>query len=344
MLIKHTIGLLKYRPDHPRAARFFAYAGFAVISCEPIYAAEVSSRPPPIGLTIAILDLAEAPSLAPVAPPQPVRPAWRTSFGSERQNETETKADAGGGLLGTLANSDVVLIQGVKAAAPLRRLFPPRTWRLIVSRRIITPEDLANTDATTPADATTSADTTSAELPAVTAIAVKARQSLRVTARALALRLDDAAENTDTAATVSNTATRTLAAATAIRLVDRGRTLWLASVALPASCGNGNPTPCPAWTELDAWRAAKRGAGEATLIGGRLPGKNSTAPSAETPQACVSHGIASDLQSQILPPAEVAQLSQTATGCILIARIGGEALATSRSGNIPESQAIVPEN
>jgi hypothetical protein len=320
VLIKHTI--LKYRAVRSRAARFFAYAGFAVISCEPISAAEVSSRPPPVGLTIAILDLAEAPGLAPVASPEPVRPAWRTSFGSERQNEPETKAEAGGGLLGTLANSDVVLIQGVKAAASLRRLFPPRTWRLIVSRRIITPDDLANADPTTPADATTPTEVTSAELPAVTAIAVKARQSLRVTARALALRLDDATENKQ-AATVANTATGTPAAATAIRLVDRGRTLWLASVALPASCGNGSSAPCPAWAELDAWRAAKRGAGEATLIGGRLPGKNPTAPSAETPQACVAHGIESDLQSQILPPAEAIQLSQTGTGCISIVRIDG---------------------
>jgi hypothetical protein len=298
-----------------------------VSASNPVTAAEVSRRPQPLALTIAILDLAEAPDLSPAPPPEPVRPAWRTSFGSERQTETEIKPDAGSGPLAALADSDAVLIQGVKAAAPLRRLFPPRTWRLIVSRRIIKPDD---------ATAVAGADATSADLPAATAIAVKARQSLRVTARALALRLDLTPPPTDDetadtspeaavpATTPSSIPASTSAAATAVRLVERGRTLWIASVALPASCGNGGePAQCPAWTELEAWRSAKRGAGEATLIGGRLLGKKTAAPEAQTPQACVLHGIESDLQSQILPPPEAIRVSQTGTGCISIARIGG---------------------
>jgi hypothetical protein len=287
-----------------------ALAGFASLSAT---AAEVSSRPP-LGLTVAILDLAEAPDLVPAPPPEPPAPAWRTTFGSERQTLPEPKKASESGLLATLADSDAVLIQGVKAPASLRKLFPPRTWRLIVSRRIVASENVTEGDA----DAT-NADAVSAELPAATAIAVKTRPSLRVTARALALRANEPMPDD---APVANPPTASQVAATAVRLVDRGRALWVVSVALPASCDAGAPEPCAAWAELDAWRAAKRGAGETTVVGGRLTGKNPTTLAAETPQACLSHRIESDLQSQIMPPREPIPLSQTGTGCISIVRVG----------------------
>jgi hypothetical protein len=333
VLTRHAGGLLKVGhlkdcPEQAPAARFavrasvraaLAATSLAICAADPVAAAEVSRRPQPIGLTVAILDLAEAPGLAPVAPREPTRPAWRTSFGSERQTEIEKKAETGKGPLAALANSDAVLIQGVKSAAPLRRLFPPRTWRLIVSHRIVTSEDTAN------------AVVASEELPAATAIAVKARKSLRVTARARALRLDEPPASTasdndspDTPVTAPTSPTSLPAtSATAVRLVERGRTLWLASVALPASCGASPSAQCPARAELEAWRSAKRGAGEATLVGGRLAEKNTTTPTAETPQACMSHGIVSDLKSEIVPHDEVIPLSQTSTGCISIVRVGG---------------------
>lgn len=277
----------------------------------PALAAEVSRRPAPTALTVAILDLAEAPDLAPPPRPEPQRPAWRTTFGSERQSEPERKLDPGSGPLAAIAGSDAVLIQGVKAAAELRRLFPPRTWRLIVSRQLAAPDAAAGPEA----------DTLSADLPAATAIAVKARQTLRVTARTLALRLDATGSGDEP----SETASPSGAAATAVRLVERGRALWIASVALPPSCHReaGESDRCPAWSGLEAWRATKRESGEATLIGGRLAGKNPIEPAAETPQACRSHRIETDLQSQILPPAETIPLSQSGTGCISIVRVGG---------------------
>ncbi|MDQ8700449.1 hypothetical protein [Hyphomicrobium sp. LHD-15] len=317
MLVRHTLKPQKKLRDRllrERApARIGLAAVFAGVASLSATGAEVSSRPP-LGLTVAILDLAEAPDLTPAAPPEPPAPAWRTTFGSERQTLPEPKKVSDNGLLAALADSDAVLIQGVKAPASLRKLFPPRTWRLIVSRRIAASESVTEGEAD-PANA----DAVSAELPAATAIAVKVRASLRVTARALALRTN---EPMPEEAPVANPPPAPQVAATAVRLVDRGRALWVASVALPPSCGAGTPEPCPAWAELDAWRAAKRGAGETTVIGGRLTAKNPAALAAETPQACLSHRIESDLQSQIMPPTEPIPLSQTGTGCLSIVRVG----------------------
>lgn len=298
--------LSKKRHGHAFAAACTVLASLivaALLAARPGHAAEVSRRGNPGPLTIAILDLADASDLAPVKAPESSRAAWRTSFGSERQNEPEVKPVTADTPFAALAESDAVLIQGVKAAAPLRRLFPPRTWRLIVSRSIISPGDPEATK------------TERIDLPAATAIAVKAKQTLRVTARAHALRLDDPAA-LDQSRTSEQTAT-----ATAVRLVDRGRTLWLASVALPASCTTDATAPCPARQELEAWREAKRGAGEATLVGGRLigPAAADTGPKS----ACPSHRIESDLPPQALPAADSTRQPEPATGCISIVRIGG---------------------
>jgi hypothetical protein len=255
---------------------------------------------PAHGLTVAILDLAEVQELAP--PPQSAsHTAWRTSFGSERQTEREVKMRAGYGPLAALASSDAVLIQGVKAAAPLRRLFPPREWRLIVSRRIIAPDDpLVRTTAST-------------ELPAATAIAVRASADLRVTARTLALRLEDPAA-------VVAAASDLPAAATAVRLLDRGRTLWIASVALPPSCGVG---PCLARDSLDAWRRSKRASGEVTLVGGRMIGSPASGADGGLSARCPSHGIDSDLEWRLIPQSNDKHSPDGSTGCISIVALGG---------------------
>jgi hypothetical protein len=264
-------------------------------------AAEEPPPPPAHGLTIAILDLAELRELATPPPATSRASAWRTSFGSERQTEPEVKLSAGHGPLAALAGSDAVLIQGVKAAAPLRRLFPPRAWRLVVSRRIIAPEH--------PLGRTTK----NADLPAATAIAVRAGADLRVTARTLALRLEE--PEIGTASTPDIPAT-----ATAVRLKDRGRTLWLASVALPPSCGSG---PCPAREHLDAWRKSKRGSGEATLVGGRMIGSPTSGGDGGLSASCPSHGIDSDLEWRLLQSSKNAISPDSATSCISIVRLGG---------------------
>ena len=254
------------------------------------------------GLTVSILDLAEAPALAPPPPAEARRPAWRTSFGAERRTEPEVKPEtaAGSGLLAAVAGSDAVLIQGVKAAAPLRRLFPPRTWRLIVSKRLVAPLDPAGAGP--------------AERPAATAIAVKARRDLRVTARAYALRLDDPPPGGPEAALP--------AAATAVRLMDRGRAVWLASVALPSACLGAASAACPARDGLESWRAARRAAGEATLIGGRLAGHSAAgAETTDAPAACAAHAILSDLAAHTVPPAGGTAPPEDGSGCISVIRL-----------------------
>lgn len=260
---------------------------------------------PAQSLTIAILDLSEIPVLAPPPPPaEPRRPAWRTTFGSERETQPEIDAGAVSGPLAALADIDAVLIQGVQAAAPLRRLFPPRDWRLIVSRRVLS--------ATEPVGFRT----VRRDLAPTTAIAVKASENLRVTARTLTLDLD--------APPADQTADREQAAATAVRLVDRrGRTLWLASITLPPSCIAEDP-PCPALASLDAWRKEKRDGGEPTLIGGQT---NARAPAsagpkaAGAPVACASHSIESDIAWERITAASAELNRETSDGCISVLRL-----------------------
>lgn len=253
------------------------------------------------GLTIAILDLSDIPALAPRTPPEIRQPAWRTTFGSERQSKPRVDAGAVSGPLAALAGIDAVLIQGVQAAAPLRRLFPPREWRLIVSRRVLSATDPVGFR------------TARSNLPLTTAIAVKASQDLRVTARTLALNLEQPAPSDQQAA------------ATAVRLIDRGgRTLWLASIALPPSCSVEDP-PCPAFASLDAWRKTKLDGGEPTLIGGRMNASAKEPDNAAKSDAgvvpCASHTIDSDLAWERVAPPAAKTSSENSDGCISIVRL-----------------------
>lgn len=300
------VSISAWRPALPTGHRPGGLTGVALatlLAAGPVYA-EPPRDARTGGLTVGILDLAAAPGLMPRRPAPAERPAWRTSFGSERTTEAPPPVPASDPLA-ALATTDAVLIQGVKAAAPLRRFFPPRTWRLIVSRKIIPP------DAHDPL-------MTRAELPAATAIAVKARQTLRVTARAHALRLDAVGQG------AIEPAAELPAAATAIRLVEGGRTLWLASVALPPSCGDGEEI-CAARRNLDAWREAQRGRGELTVVGGRMIARpaEAAAPTDEPPSAaaCTSHGIDSDFDWQTLPTTGETISPDAQTGCIVIVRL-----------------------
>lgn len=263
--------------------------------------------PAPGGLTIAILDLAEVPALAPPKPVSADQSAWRTSFGSERKSEPKVKGASPDSPLAAIAEADAVLIQGVHAAAPLRRLFPPRTWRLIVSRGL--------------ASASNSARGTNAGDPTITAIAIKARPDLRVTARSAGLLLEarDAPES-DPAGTPPPTT------ATAVRLMDAGRAIWLASVALPAGCSDASG--CTAREQLNAWRETKRGDGELTVIGGRthveLAGP---APAGDTPPACAAHGIDADAPWQSVPVPAGETPPNAASGCITMIRLSSQPAA-----------------
>lgn len=299
------------RPENARfqsrgAALF--YGRFRVLVLSPMLALSPASAgdappAPARGLTIAILDLAEIPEFAPPPSAEARRPAWRTTFGSERETVPESKASTGSGPLAALAGADAVLIQGVRASARLRRLFPPRAWRLIVSRKVLSLSDPVGFR------------TARSDLPPSTAIAVKARADLRIAARTHALHLEPKHSGQPPG--------NTEASATAVRLVDaRGRTLWLASVALPAACASKEP-PCPALDALDAWRKEKLANDEPTVIGGRItavPRRGAEKNGAAT-DACVSHTVESDLSWQRLPPASDNNSPDTGGACIEIVRL-----------------------
>jgi len=89
----------------------------ASISVSPATAGGSRPDQPTGGLTIAILDLAEVPTLAPPKPVRAEQSAWRTSFGSERKSEPKVKASSPDSPLAAIADADAVLIQGVHAAA-----------------------------------------------------------------------------------------------------------------------------------------------------------------------------------------------------------------------------------
>jgi hypothetical protein len=279
----------------PALSVVLALALSTLLAASPAVAQDPSTPP---GLTVAILDPAEVPELAPWFTPDERNPTWRTTFGSEREAQHEMSASFGEGLLSDLSGVDVVLLQGVHAAAPLRRLFPPRAWRLIISRNILAAGDPSELG-TGPTD-----------LQAGAAIAVKVSKDLRLTGRSLTLRLPKpgaVADDTD-----SSVAT--------VRLTAGGRTFWLGSIALPPSCSVEDP-PCPTLQTLDAWRDEKRRKREPALIGGRIAAQPAPATTAETPVSCASYSIDSDLLWQRVPRQEAGNSSSNTTRCISVIRV-----------------------
>lgn len=258
-------------------------------------AGETPSASGPRALTVAVLDLDAIPALSP-PPALASQPTWRTSFGSERVTRREPDVEAASAPLAVLAHTDAVLIHGVKAASPLRRLFPPRSWRLIVSRRLAHTQG-SDGRAAGPRGA-----------PPATAIALRARADLRVSAR-----LHAPARHAE-AGTPAPAGPRLPPGATAVRIVDRGQALWLVAVTLPSSCHNEG-APCSARDALDAWRDARRADGEATLVAGRLAASDTiNADGTETSEPCAAYEIEADLAVQPVPLAGN-------TGCIAMAQL-----------------------
>ncbi|WP_072391039.1 hypothetical protein [Hyphomicrobium sp. CS1GBMeth3] len=284
-------------------ARFPGAASLMILAAPAPAAAEMAAAPATKpALTIGIVDFAEIPGLAPPPPRAPREPAWRTTFGSERTSEPTVKINSES--LAPLADVDAVLIQGVKADARLRRLFPPRTWRLIVSRRLLSPTDPVGFR------------TVRSDMPPTTAIAVKARSDLRITARALSLSLDKPG--------IERSASDPESAATAVRLIDPiGRTLWLVSLALPASCGAGGGI-CPARTTLEAWRRERLASDEPTLVGGRVMREASAHVSTDDdrpPGASCIYTVESDIPWTDSPTRK--NPSDSPEGCISVIQLGG---------------------
>lgn len=211
--------------------------------------AAAEDRTPPdgaSGLRMMSLDLRDAPEALKPAVVAQKKPAWRTTFGSERSDVTITPE------IKTEFDADVVLLQSVTSMRTLRHAFPAQAWRVIVSRQM-----LASDDPTDPwsRDAISTVPTT--------AIAVRYSDRFRVSGQEHLLELAGPSPAPEVERAQPS------AAGTAVRLTVGGRNIWLLSLALADTCGKGG-TGCAAETEVGSWRKSKTEAGDKVVLGGRL--------------------------------------------------------------------------
>lgn len=248
-------------------------------------------------------DEAPIPERAP-GPPQPIRimswnvatspyaiamrkiksepPAWRTSFGAERRTiEAPPRPQASD------IKADIVLLQGVINPRAMRRLFPAREWRLILSPRALE---------TLPKGSVFTAPVSSVEIEA---IAVRYREGRRIIGRGEPLDTLDAAQ---TAGTPADNA------GLAIRIVENDRTLWIASATLPPECRSGQA--CAKAAALERWRASRQATGN-VIIGGGL--KTAAEPSSCSAQSIEITGPAGPGIPQSATGAEAASFGCAAT-------------------------------
>lgn len=256
-----------------------AGAGTALLLALSIGPAACAEAPLTAGLKIASWDLTEAPNLIP-PPPPPAKTSWRTTFGSERRTRAPPPEPAAAPVI----DADAVLLQGVTDARALRRLFPAREWRLVVSRQM-----LRSSEDTDP----------------VTAVAVRAREGLRVTGREFLL--DPTSEG-------ASAFPGGIAAPTAVRLSERGHSVWLLSVALSAGC-SAQKAPCPVREKIDTWQRAKGAAGERTITGGKFAGAGAIML---PPPPCFQQSIEASLAGSEHPVVKGKAQEQKGLGCLAV--------------------------
>jgi hypothetical protein len=222
------------------------------------------------------------------SPPPEKGQTWRTTFGAERV--PEEKVEIKGAMT---IDADIVLLQGVKDVPAVRRLFPAWHWRLIISRRALTARARKGEAAIEAAP----------QVP-LTAIAVRARGGLRITAR------DELRELHDIEADLGVEQS----AATAARIAHGARSLWFLSVVLPEACA-GESSVCPARGYLSSWRQRKRDTGEGTVAGGRLM---TAASRALPPAPCPNQEIEADGKDDGEPPLGATGTPREPSGCVAV--------------------------
>lgn len=213
-------------------------------------------------LRIVSFDLAEPDNaFKPPEAPATRKSAWRTSFGSERETVAQVTAKPAPHV-----DADVALVQGVENVRALRRLFPARHWRLIVSREILSRVTLV-----------AGSDIHMQSGQPTTAVAVRYSAHLRVTGQNHMAFSDGVGEETRSPS----------AAGTAVRLAIGERTLWVVSAGLSRACRE-RAEECAAAIELERWRNAKLDADEPTVVGGQT----ALAPTDEI--ACANQSMVAD--------------------------------------------------
>jgi hypothetical protein len=199
-------------------------------------------------------------------------PSWRTSFGSERRTIEAPMAPQAADI-----DADVVLLQGITNPRAMRRLFPARKWRIVFPRRAL---------AALPKGSVFTAPVSSVE---VEAVAIRLRQGLRLVGRDDHL---DAAPVTQALAASPPTDVDANAPGVAVKVLDRGKPLWLASISIGGACSA--PEPCDATGIVMRWREARLKSGEATIAGGRLRAGEAGAP-------CAAQAIESEAPAATAP-------------------------------------------
>lgn len=263
---------------------------------------QATDMPPPRdgALRIVSWDLSTLPAMEGGRAKEADQASWRTSFGSERSTPPET---LNGGARYDL-KADVILLQGIADATLLRRyFFPARHWHLIVSRQKLT-------------DVAMQADPVSVSV-GITGVAIRVREGLRITAREYFPRIGGEQLGEPGA---------NLLAGTAVRVADRGRTMWLASFAVPPACAEA-PAACTARARLSEWQDGKRQSGEAVVLGGMLASsdaKPGAEPAAEAP-VCGRQRLHTDLASSSLPVVKEDDLAGPGSGCAVAMDLGSAA-------------------
>ena len=257
-------------------------------------------RPPPGPLKIMSWNVASSPYAIAMRNIKSSAPAWRTSFGSERRT-----IDAPPPPQSALIDADVVLLQGITNPRALRRLFPARSWRLIFSRRALE---------TLPKGSVFTAPVSSVE---VEAVAIRFRDGLRVTNRGE--DIDDLPSATPESATPASVVAPAASAiqppvnpaspGLAVKVIDRGRILWLASIALENACNAAGNADCAKPALLARWRTRRIEDGESVIAGGRMHSDASAT-------ACGTQGIESQAAGANVLPRLAKGENRHVLGCI----------------------------
>ena len=252
---------------------------------------------PGYALRIVSWDLTGAPNIRTKKELDSARPAWRTTFGSERHTREKERR-----MAGPLAiDADVVLLQGLTSMRIVRRMFPAREWRLIVSRQILERDDPLDPWSQ---DAISNVPTT--------AVAVRFQTSVRVSAQdhLLELAAPEAASGT--------AGGEKPAAATAVRITTAGHSLWVVSVALTQACLAAGVT-CAAQEHLESWRRTHRIAGDLTLVGGLM---RAAFAGMLPPPPCDGQVIEADPMPPRSEPASGEPVLDPTAGCLMRLDIG----------------------
>ncbi len=253
-----------------------AVAIAAALVCNPSAQAGQAGKS---GLTVITLDLSTAPD-AP-AKKQPSA-AWRTTFGSERRSEVidpREKIDLG---------ADIVLLQGVTNMRSLRRRFPPKSWRLVVSRQLLLIDDPLSIETRDGI----------AEVP-TTAVAVRYQTGVRITGQDHLLAL---------AKPQSSEPGRPHAAGTAVRIQTGGQSMWVLSLDLPDACLSDNAV-CPQSSVVESWKSDRSGSAGKIVLGGRFATKSAVE------DACRRMGLAIETAGERDRIQYFSAVLDPATGC-----------------------------